>query len=552
MAALPEGLKRIRDNLLALSPRRLMALGAIWVLTVAMIAVAAFYLGKPEKEILYTGLDAADVSRIGSVLQEVGIAFDVNSANDTVLVSPGQAANARMQLAQRGLPKSEAAGYELFDNMGSLGLTSFMQQVTRVRALEGELARTIQLFDGITSARVHLALRNESSFGKLRQEPTASVVIRAEESDIGRTAAAIQQLVAAAIPGLSPQQVTVLGTNGALLAAPSSDPLAVAPATLIGLERSLSLSLQQKVLDTLSPYLGLDNFRVSIVAKLNTDRKQMSETQFDPESRVERSVRTVKESTESQNADSPPNVSVAQNIPQEAKPPAGGQSSTEKKDSKEELTNYEINSKKVETSSEGYKIDNLSVAVLVNREQLLRTLGDKTEQADIDKAMKEIDQIVRMAAGINEERGDRLQVSAVDFLPLDSGASAEDSFLDSAMRGTLIPTLLKALAFIAVAAILAFWGIKPAVRLIVEGRPSLPAASGEEAVVLLDRSGQQDGHPTPLAAPSRPVADPRIEELARKLAYQPQERLSRIVALDPDRAAQVLKSWLRGQQEGAG
>ena len=126
-----------------------------------------------------------------------------------------------MILAQKGLPHSGNVGDELYDKLGSLGLTSFMQEVTRVRALEGELARTIQMMRGVKAARVHVVLGDEGSFRRERQPPSASVIIRGDGFDAHATGLAIRQLVAAAVPGMKPEEVTVLDVDGQLLASGS-------------------------------------------------------------------------------------------------------------------------------------------------------------------------------------------------------------------------------------------------------------------------------------------------------------------------------------------
>ena len=146
----------------------------------AAVGFGSYYLSRPDLETLYIGLNAQDVSRIGAALKEAGIVFDVNSQGTTVLVKRGQTAQARMLLAEKGLPTSANAGYELFDKMGSMGLTSFMQEITRVRALEGEIARTIQAMKGVKAARVHIVMPDTGSFRRIRQAPSASVIIRTE------------------------------------------------------------------------------------------------------------------------------------------------------------------------------------------------------------------------------------------------------------------------------------------------------------------------------------------------------------------------------------
>ena len=215
-------LQKLVTSLLRLGTKRLVLLGIVGTVIFAMLTVSVYSFRQPVKSILYSSLDKADVSAIGAALSEVGISFDVNEAGDAVLVDFGKTAQARMLLAERGLPKSDKSGYELFDQMGSLGLTSFMQQVTKVRALEGELIRTIQLLDEIKSARVHLALKAEGVLRNRENQPTASVVIRIDGTPREQLASTIRNLVAAAIPGLQADQVIVSTTDGKLLAGPTA------------------------------------------------------------------------------------------------------------------------------------------------------------------------------------------------------------------------------------------------------------------------------------------------------------------------------------------
>ena len=161
---MPEQIQRIIDNLRGFGPQRLAMMAGVATLVIAIITIASIYLNRPAYETLYVGLERSDVNQIGLVLGEAGIDFDVASDGTTLLVTAGKTSQARMLLAEKGLPTSTNAGYELFDNVGSLGLTTFMQQITRIRALEGEIARTIQSIAGIRAARVHVVLPERGSF----------------------------------------------------------------------------------------------------------------------------------------------------------------------------------------------------------------------------------------------------------------------------------------------------------------------------------------------------------------------------------------------------
>lgn len=547
-------LKRLREGLAGLGTRRLLALALTGLTVFLLVGVSGYLLSRPQQEVLYSGLDPQDVSRMGAALQDAGISFDVNVGGDAVLVEFGQAAKARMLLAQKGLPRSDTAGYELFDKLGSLGLTTFMQQVTKVRALEGELAKTIRLIDGVKAARVHLALRNEGSFRAGNDQPTASVIIRSEADAGPRAASAIRHLVAAAIPGLSPDQVTVMSADGRLLAS-NDDSVGAAPEKLIGLERSISDDIEAKIGRTILPYVGPENFRVSVTAKLNSDRRQINETTFDPNSRVERSTRTIKENGEAQNSSSAQGVTVEQNIPVEQATNPAGDKSSEKKDRKEELTNYEISSRSVSTTSDGYGIDRLSVAVVVNKAMLAQGLGSSPTPEQIDGRIADLQKLIVSAAGLVEERGDKITVTAVDFMPIDEGPTdGKDEgivyWLTSHLGG-----LINAGALVLVTLLILLLGLRPALRTILNNQAAIGGLAGAPALpgMTMDPAGMPIGDMSVSSAALDSFAlpqlgdqssDPLLDSLAREVASSPKDRLAKIVELDPERAVEVLKQWL--------
>ena len=537
-------MRNIGQGLIALGTRRLIALGVAGVVVFLLVGISGYVLSQPEREILYAGLDQQDVTGIGAVLDDSGIGFDVNTAGDTVLVKSSETAKARMILAQKGLPRSGNSGYELFDKMGSIGLTSFMQQVTKVRALEGELARTIQLIDGVRAARVHLALRTEGVLRSGRESAAASVIIRQEEGSSDMSARAIRHLVAAAIPGLSADQVTVMNTDGTLLSS-AEDSVNAAPEKLIGLERLVSTDIERNIIRTLTPYLGVDNLRVSVAAKLNADKRQTNEVAFDPNSRVERSIRTFKESGQAENASGTDAVSVDQNIPQEDSPKANGDSTKEKKDRREEVTNFEINSKSVATISEGYDIERLSIAVVVNRAQLLKPLGEAPTPEAVAAQVTELEQLVRSASGASVDRGDQIKISPVDFSTGSTDLEALESGGIADLLQDNLSSFVNAGALILVTILILTLGLRPALRVII---PAQSAIEAQQRGSLADFSGSPA---TVGVVPESDTgrigqrsADPLLDDLARQVSNGPRDRLVKIVELDPERAADVLRQWL--------
>lgn len=545
-------LNQFMENLKALGSRKLLALALIFGLVMSVVGVAAYYLSRPNFETLYAGLDREDIGRIGAALRASGIAFDVNPEGNTVSVPYGQTAQARMLLAERGLPQSANAGYELFDKVGALGLTSFMQEVTRVRALEGELARTIQLIRGVKAARVHIVMPDEGSFRRAKQQPSASVIIRTEGPDDTPASQAIRHLVASSLPGMTVDQVTVLNTDGSILSAADGEPGDTAPVKTLTLEKNIARDIQDNIRRTLTPYLRLSNFQVSVRARVNTDRKQMNETIFDPESKVERSVRTVKENSQSQNNASAASTSVERNMPQAGQNNNDGKQSSDQNRKSEELTNFEMSSKTISTVSGGYNVDNLSVAVLVNRNAFTDAGKPAPKPEDIDRQVKEIEALVTSAAGLKKERGDMLKVTAVDFMFNDSDISPAEGPGFLSMLQSHFGAILNALTAIGVAALVVVFGLMPARRaLMAEAaieRVEPPSLIGANTGLSIEGAGVGGaelgigvGSPSfaaPLMGAGGDVAVLMEKESARR-------QLEELIRTDEAKAVEIMKQWLR-------
>jgi flagellar M-ring protein FliF len=534
--------QQLLNSLVELGPRRLMALGLIGFAVLVTVVGGAYYLSRPEFEPLYTGLSREDVTRIGAALREQGIAFDVNATGDAVSVRPSQTMQTRMLLAEKGLPTSANTGYELFDKIGSLGLTSFMQEVTKLRALEGEIARTVQLMKGVKAARVHIVLPVRSSFRAAQQPPSASVVLRTDGTIEARTAQSIRHLVAAAIPGMTRDKVTVLDADGSLLLA-EEDESSAAPTKMAGLQKLIGQMVQENIRKTLTPYLGLENFEVSVASQLSTDKRQTNETVYDPETRAERSVRNVREKETSQNADRQTPVTVQQNLPDQQENAGGTKNSNDEKQRREDVTNFEESSRTTTTVSDCYSVKKLFIAVLINRAKLVADLGDKTNQAIIDSKIAEINQLAATAGGLDRNRGDQIQVTAVDFVEGSRDIAAVPPIGLVEMLNRQMGNFINALTILAVAAMLVWFGLRPAVNGILTHRAQQQEAEISEAAAA---AAELASHTMALAEEA--VAPNLVEDLEGKMQRTPQKRLEQIVRLDHMQAASILKEWIRREE----
>ena len=553
-------MRAVGGNLRALGAKRLALLGGAFVLVLLATLLGTAMLGPAARETIYGGLDRRDAAAITRELTQLSIPHAVEADGTAVAVPVGRVEEARLALARAGLPASENAGYELFDAVGSIGLTSFMQEVTRLRALEGEIGRSIQLIEGVRAARVHLVTGDPGSFRRSKREPSASIVISTRSDAARASAPAIRHLVAAAVPGLAVGNVTVLDDRGALLAAGDDMETNGLNASL-RLVDQLERGVEEKVARALEPFLG-GGVRVSAKARIDTDREEVRETTFDPDGRVEREVRVEREERQSSRRDAGEPVTIEQDLPDTGDGGAGGGDSTSETDQRRsEVTSYEINTRTTSRVRDAYRVDRLTVAVVVDRAQLASLLAaDPTAaaatpptDADLAEAIARVRRLAQSAAGMDEARGDVIEVTAVDFMEAARGADGAASVAPRLER--FVAPLLVSLAFVAGLAVLA-WGLRPVLFKLLEA----PAAAGAG-----ESEGDEWGAPPALAvssaAPSAPGAFDRMrregggafamppsgfdptDPTALPLA-DPAERLSRLVELDEQRTALVLRRWI--------
>ncbi|HWV82674.1 MAG TPA: flagellar basal-body MS-ring/collar protein FliF [Hyphomicrobiaceae bacterium] len=540
---------RLLSGLAALGARRLVLLGLVGLSVMAAVVTAAVHLGRPAMQPIYTGLSAQDVSRITAALAEAGISFDVNEQRSAVMVPFGQTARARSLLAQKGLPNSSRAGYELFDQMGSIGLTSFMQEVTRVRALEGEIARTIQALDGVGAARVHLVLADPGSFRRERRDPSASVLLRLDERWQNSAAQAVRHIVAAAVPGMKIEQVNVAATDGRLLAS-GGDELTLGTAKHAEMERSMAAELEQRVSRTLSAVLGSGNYQVSATVRLDVDRQQVNETVFDPKSRIERSVRTVKQSGQSEDSGSKPAVGVVANLPKEESAQADGEKRRQREDRREELVNYELNTKTTQTVREGYRVKRQAIAVVISRKHLTESLGGGATPEAQEARLAELKRLVAAATGSSAEREDVVEIAAVDLTTGDnalapvSGPGIKDYLMMNA------GTAMNALAMLGVVFLVVWFGLRPVTRVLSQ-QPAI-ALEGTAAPALENQTASAD---VPAIAPPQggiagALTDGTHEGALQQLPRRKnnaamREKLEALVESDAAEVTKVLKGWMQ-------
>ncbi|MGC1693778.1 MAG: flagellar basal-body MS-ring/collar protein FliF, partial [Pseudolabrys sp.] len=394
-------------------------MAAMAAVTLALIGFFSFLMIRmttPQMVPLFTDLSAEDSGSIIKDLERQGIAYQIKNDGAIVMVAKDNVARLRMKLAENGLPKGGGVGYEIFDKSDALGSTTFVQNINHLRALEGELARTIRGIDRVQAARVHLVLPDRPLFSRDKADPTASIVLKVRGTLEPQQVRAIRHLVATAVNGLKPERVSVIDETGKLLAdgaAPDN------PLEGIGADdrkAAYEKRLRSQVEAIVSSVVGPGRARVEITADFDLNRVTQTSDKFDPDGRVVRSSQTREESSATA-GDAKGPVSVGNELPGAGKPAEGsaGNTSGDQNHKTEEIVNYEISRITKTEVTEAGRVNRVSAAVLVDGNY---TKNDKGEVAYQPRSKEEIDHIaalVRSAIGFDAKRGDQVEVVNLRF-----------------------------------------------------------------------------------------------------------------------------------------
>ena len=554
----------ILNNLIALGRTRLIALGATGVGLVLALFFGLTAVMAPTFVPLYSNLSIAGAGRVVAALEQEGFPVQLDGSGAVVSVAEGDVARARMALAEQGLPDEGAPGWEIFDNASGLGMNSFMQQVSRLRALEGELARSIQTIEGIDAARVHLVLPDREAFSRTRPDPSASVIVRGRSTqEIGRRKAlAIRALVSSAVPDLSPARVAVLTASGETIL--SED--------LPGEVDDRRRRIRGRGPDGPQHHRNPDgagracNARVQVNVDLSSERQVIRSQTFDPEQQVVRSTETREESREDRDAEGN-DIGVAGNLPAELADAGTGPRSTNSSARTDEIVNYEIGSTQSETVREPGDVRRLSVAVLVNGIYNVAEDGTVSYEERPAEELERLAQLVRSAVGFDAERGDTVSVDSLRFIDyaLDVGAPMGMSVMQVIAANTM--GILRSLFALALVALVLFFGVTPLLRrvwpepglaLSAAGMPGTPALEGGGGVPQVGSGAKAAALSAPGRTPSLSqkvaVMDPGQgdvpDDLVTLASVSGGVRRGRInvigqlVENEPAEALRVMQNWL--------
>jgi len=396
-----------------MSQRVLIAgLAATVVVTFFMLI---FWLNKPDYRVLYSRLYPEDASTVVTMLQKEGVKYELSDNGGTIKVPADKVYDLRLKVAGEGKVHGQGIGFEIFDDV-KVGQTDFVQRINYQRALQGELARTISEFPQVERARVHLVLPHKSLFVEEKASPTASVVLKLRQGEKLKPEemSGIVNLVSMAVEGLDPNHITVADTKGNLVYIPAENDAQAS--TQQEQRRNIEHALESRIEQMLMPLYGPGRVIAKVNADLDFSRKTIHKQEFDPSSAV---VRSEQRSEESQQGDA--NLQSGSGEPNFRGDGPGDAISKQNATRETRTTNYEINKIEQEIIAPVGELDRLTVAVIVDGDytQVMDAQGEPTgEFTFVAKNAAELERVralVSNAVGIDDIRGDSLQVTCMSF-----------------------------------------------------------------------------------------------------------------------------------------
>ncbi len=585
--ALPEagsGPGRVLEELRRLGPGRILAIGLVLMALLAMLGLAARQMLQPRYTLLFAGLESGDLAAIVERLEAMEVPYRINAQGDAVLVPQGEVMRLRMALAEEGVAAGAVVGYELFDRANGFTVTDFVANVNLKRALEGELARTISSLRAVRRARVHIVLPERRLFAREQGQPTASVFLAlGPGGELGRRQVeGIRHLVASAVAGLDPSRVTVVDEQGRLLARSDDSAAEVSVAEAESYRRALEQDLRAKIIALLERSLGPGRVEAQVTVELDFDERTVVEEIFDPNSQVARSTRTIEEARERQEAGEE-GVTVGNNLP--GAQPQAGPGSQERSERTEEIVNYEISRTVRNQRARGGRIRRLFVAVQVDGNWVDDGSGDLRFEPLAKEELAQLEALVRSAVGIDEERGDRIDVVSRPFQMPEAEPLPEPGWVERLLEdyGDLLESALWSLFGVAVL----WFGFRPLLRRLLPPAERPLVAAGETVVVVgedgtpkllhtksgtavaLDRDGEpvlaRPKEPEPVAQGASAPQEGRSKEDAGEESSEPERaelvtlkqvegkvrasmvnEVAEIIDRYPEEAIRVIRNWLYG------
>lgn len=524
-------------------------------------------LASPELALLYGELAAQDSGQIVARLEQMSVPYQLSEEGGKIFVPQDQVGRMRMVMAEEGLPSGGSVGYEIFDRSEGLGTTNFVQNINHVRALEGELARTIGSISSVKQARVHLVLPRRELFSRERQDPSASIILMVAGGGIDQQqVTAIQHLVAAAVPGLKPAMVSIVDDKGTLLARGTEEG---APAQIASRAQEMRIGYESRMVRTIEELLGRSlgagNVRAQVSAEMDFDRITENAEIYDPDGQVVRSTQTVEEQASNQDG-APAGITVGNNLPDALPDLDTGSGSQSQTSRVEETVNYEI-TKTVKTHiHEAGMVRRLSVAVMVNGKPAPDGEGNPTYEPRSAEELEKITALVRSAVGYDETRGDTIEVVEMPFVSLEASNNEAQGLMLGLDKSDFM-RIAELLVLGVVAVLVLLMVVRPLLGRLLEvddeagegaqglltaaaGHPALtgpdgggiPRLAGDPAAVMATRIGDDGRAGKNVASEIDQMID--LNQVEGRVRASSVKKIAEIIEKHPEEAVGIIRGWL--------
>lgn len=534
----------ILESIKSLGPIKLGIMAAVAILLITFFTFLSLRISSPVMSPLYTNLPMEDSAEIVSELERQGVPYELRANGAQILVPSDNVLRLRMSLAEQGMPSGgSVVGYEIFDQGDAMGTSNFVLNVNMVRALEGELSRTIGSFRNIENARVHLVIPKRELFTRDRQEPTASVAVNMRGGNQLSKAEikAIQHLVATAVPGLKATKITIVDNKGRLLAKGLTDEEAEAAYASDAEEFRVAYEnrMTRTIEDLLASTVGHGKVKAEVNADIDFDRVVTKSEVFDPESQVARSVQESEEQEQESSKDLQDNVSVANNLPDQDPEQAGilSQRSLSRTDA---TTNFEISKEVRNHISETGTVNRLSVAVLVDGTYTLNDDGDQVYVPRSDAELQQIAKLVKSAIGFDDTRGDSVEVVNMQFSDAPGMAEEEGPFawLKDDLHSIIQTLVIGGVAILAILLV-----IRPLVTRAIEATRIDPELDEAEQAALGGPSiaGALSDHRFDEEEGEDLINIDRIQGRVKSASYR---KINDLIDKHPDETLTVMRQWM--------
>jgi flagellar M-ring protein FliF len=521
---------------------RIAAMSAVTIALVGFFAFVIMRVTTPQMTPLFTDLPLEDSAAIAKELDRQGVTYQLRNDGNIIMVPADRVARLRMTLAESGLPKGGGVGYEIFDKSDALGTTSFVQNINSLRALEGELARTIQGLDRVEAARVHLVMPERPLFSRDKIDPSASIVLKVRGSLDPAQVRAIRHLVATAVNGLSPQRISIVDEQGQLLADGAADSQTGSDVSADERQASYEKRLRQQVETIVSSVVGPGHSRVQVNADFDFNRITQTSDKFDPDGRVIRSSQTREESNS--NGENNQQVTVGNELPGANQKPTADTAPRDQSRKSEEIVNYEISRTTKTEVIEGGRVNRLSVAVLVDGTYGKDDKGDITYQPRSKDELDQIGTLVRSAIGFDQKRGDQVDVVNLRFaetptmiIPQPTGWLETMHFTKDDIMRAIEMAVMGVLGLVVL-----LFVVRPIVtaeepKLMHNGMEVIPGTVG-----ALAASGDID--PSKAGEPSMAAKMIDIAQIQGQVHAQSVKKVGELADKNPEETVAIIRHWL--------